>query len=120
MNGFKSFLIAAAVSMLPMTVNAQSLMERYNLVGQWNIEPSLCGLDSETFLEIRPDQLFFMYSGCDINKQYEQGYDIVLELTCFGEGDEWESRAILGEGDGGIISMYMDDFELFYEPCFKR
>ena len=73
MHGLRSLMIASALSMLPATVNAQTLMERYNLVGQWNIEPSLCGLDSETFLEIRPDQLFFMYSGCDINKQYEQG-----------------------------------------------
>ena len=55
MHGLKSLMIASLLSMLPATVNAQSLMERYNLVGQWNIEPSLCGLDSETFLEIRPD-----------------------------------------------------------------
>ena len=103
-----------------LTTTPRSAIAEYGLIGQWNTDPNMCGMDSEGFLQIGEKELNFMFKSCNILKQYERDYSLNLEMNCFAEGDEWRAIAEVSDGDHGIIIWYQDEIETVYQPCFER
>jgi hypothetical protein len=107
------------------TARAETLLERFDYTGQWNSDPNLCGVDSDGFLQIEPNVLFFLFERCDITKEYDNEYDIGLDLICQSEGEVSPAgSATISEGDHGIMILQLnngyEETETTYEPCFNR
>ena len=84
----------------------------------YDVSREACEQDlSDTRLEISDQSFTFYESSCDIADATVQGDATAYTLSCYGEGDTWDIRALLTSPDNNGINLTVDGNTTSYVAC---